>query len=105
MSELQEQLEAIKGQINKLEERALKTIEEAEYTDEHLEHTLSWLGRDRYVIIMPDGLAYHGVPGRRTWQVQFQQRPAALRAVRNMPGARVYDAREQRVIFDSRLDK
>jgi hypothetical protein len=85
--------------IKKIHEQTRKFLTNAPITDEHLENTLEWAwGNDRYILILPDGRRYYDVPGYRGFQTSFVQRPAALRTAQHLPGCRVYDIKEKKVI-------
>ena len=91
---LSEQLEAITEQIRTLESEARKLMENHPPEPVNMRR-MDYYGRtDRYIIVRPDGEPYHDVPGIRWIVTTFKQRPAALRAARGLPGARIWDMRE-----------
>jgi hypothetical protein len=95
MSTLNTQLEDIEAQIDALRQKARALIAAAPHEPVDHDELTKWYRRDRYIIVRPDGQVYGGVPGIRAVQVSFSQRPAAVRAAKYLPGARLYDTRER----------
>lgn len=95
MTTLTEKLEAIATQISALERLARETLSEHEPEPVDEKRLTYWRGRDRYLIIRPDGEPYHDVPGVRFVVIGFTQRPAAIRQAKMLPYARLWDIRER----------
>jgi hypothetical protein len=99
---LERTLQEISDEIDKLREHARALVKAAPITDTELEATVAWWGAtDRYLIILPDGRPYYDVPGVGFQPIRYTQRPAAIRHATGLPGARVYDCRERKVVFTS----
>lgn len=101
MTSLEKKQAEISDQIEALREQMRTYMQDAPITDEELEDTIRWWGtNNRYLLIQPDGNIYFDVPGVITYGgSSFKQRPAALAHSKHLPGVRVYDVREKRVIF------
>jgi hypothetical protein len=77
----------------KQEVRTLLTTMEPQPVDH--DALVRWRGRDRYVLVRPDGERYWDIPGMRLHTTSYQQRPSAVRAAKFLPGCRIYDIRER----------
>jgi hypothetical protein len=96
---LDEQLKAIADKIDALENEARELMEN--HPPEPVNQRTLEFGRgpDRYIIVRPDGEPYYDVPGiRRVIGLRFSQRPAAIRHAKWLPGARVWDMRDNEFV-------
>lgn len=104
MAELLEELARIEGEINALRAEAREFIATYPVTDAALPATLAEGrdGRDRYVLVLPDGSRYWDLPGRPFVTSGFIHRPAADRACGRLPGCRVLDVRTGQIVTTQR---
>ena len=102
---LDEQLNAIERQIDRLREEAREIIANAPITDEIMQRSIDWYGPDRYILIRPDGAPAVGFP-YRYGGLSWSQRPAAMRGLRrSIPGTRLLDKRLGQIITQDETEE
>jgi hypothetical protein len=102
---LETQLRALREERDRIHARTRELLTRMEpHPVDHDEVTGNWRFSEvchRYAIVFPDGRLYdsYQVPGVAHQWPCYAQRPAALRAIRTLPGARVYDTRTRTIIY------
>lgn len=94
---LSQELERLDAAVEALREEITQLLTNAPITTEY---TPDSFAADRYVLAMPDGSRYWNVPLSPQYYSGFVQRPAALRAARNLPGCRVYDSKTKTYVTE-----
>jgi hypothetical protein len=101
---LADQLDSLEERIDVLQEEARQVIAETPATDEQLDRAKGWYGRDRYVLIRPDGAPAFGFPYPTSAYISFVQRPTALSKLsRALPGTRLLDKRTGEIVTQAQV--